>query len=125
MPGDEEPKSKFRLVLRIARWSLLAFALFWVSIGILALLPITTNVDTLAFPEDLGGGDPEAIVVLVHGTFSPGADWTQPTSAIVQAIQRRFQRTRLQFYRFDWPGLFGGSLNNTHFQRYTASIKLA
>jgi len=125
MPGTEEQKTKLRLLLRVARWSLLAFALFWVIIGILALLPIEPNVDTLAFPEDLGGADPEAIVILVHGTFSPGADWTQPTSSIVHGIQRRFQGTRLQFYRFDWPGLFGGSLNNTHFQRYTASIKLA
>jgi hypothetical protein len=76
MPGTEEQRTTLRLLLRVARWSLLAFALFWVIIGILALLPIKPNVDTLAFPEDQGGANPEAIVILVHGTFSPGADWT-------------------------------------------------
>jgi pimeloyl-ACP methyl ester carboxylesterase len=124
MPEQNEAKSARKILVRIGRWFLFAFVFFWIILGIFALLPIKLNVETTAFPRDIGG-QPDVIVVLVHGTFSPRAEWTQPTSSLVRAIQNEFQDARLQFYRYDWPGLFGGSLNNTHFQRYAASLRLA
>jgi pimeloyl-ACP methyl ester carboxylesterase len=124
MPKDAKLPRKISFLLNAGRWVLLAFALFWIAIGIFAFWPIDVKVGTTAFPNDIGG-EPDAIIILVHGTFSPDANWTQPTFPLVRAIESRFQGARVQFYRFDWWGLMGGSLNNTHFQRYAASIKLS
>ena len=63
-------------------------------------------------------------MVLIHGTFAPGAIWTHRDSPLIQKLQGHFAGIRVMFQPFDWPGLFGGRFNNSHFYRYAASRAL-
>jgi len=69
-------------------------------------------------------GEPSRIVVLVHGTFAPNADWTEPGSTLVRAIRAAEPADNTLFVRFNWPGSIGGYQNNTNFVRYGAGQKL-
>jgi len=69
-------------------------------------------------------GEPARIVVLVHGTFAPDADWTDPRSTLVKAIRAAEPADDTLFVRFSWPGSIGGYQNNTNFIRYDAGQKL-
>lgn len=109
----------------------MALAILIVLGGATVLVPILRNRQTLAdgqrsafpTPEQLGG-NPEAVIVLVHGTFAPRADWTAPEAPLVQAIKSHFKGLRVMFQPFDWPGFFGGRFNNTHLHRYGAARTL-
>jgi hypothetical protein len=57
----------------------------------------------------------ETIVVLVHGTFAPGAEWTRPFSPLVRAVQGAVDPNRTLVIPFGWSG------QNNHRERLGAS----
>ena len=85
---------------------------------------IDVNVRVLSSTYELGG-DPDEIIILVHGTFSPNADWTRPDSKFVKTIRDRLSIDRVQFIEFNWPGYIFGFQNNTNFVRQKAAEKLS
>ena len=64
-----------------------------------------------------------AIVVLVHGTFVPGAPWTRHGSTIREAIERQFQG-QVEFRVLLWPGRVFRHYNNTHRARRRGAERL-
>src|SRR3954451_19823558 len=92
-----------------------------IAAGVILWHRESSDVMRPTFPsvQELGGA-PDAIVILAHGTFAPGAVWTQPGSPLVRALKEHFSGVRLMFHPFDWPGFFGGKFNNTHAHRYAA-----
>src|SRR5512139_309573 len=60
---------------------------------------------------------PDHVVVLVHGTFAQGAEWTRPESVVGAALSRALRRSHV--YAFDWSG------RNTHRARLRAGADLA
>lgn len=123
----DHPRPKAKVLWKFAR-RCLAFLLLLVFIGLLAvsLVPSTLVTKSTAFPSNEAlGGEPDAIVILVHGTFAPRAGWTQQNSLIVSTIQQRFDGIKVQFYQFDWAGSLFDASNNSHFHRFAASEKLS
>jgi hypothetical protein len=115
-----------KLLLKVFAWIVVsAFLLLAVGIVVAAVLPKDLNFTaTVHPPVGPTQGAPDTIVVLVHGTFAPRAEWTMPNSALVQAIRQHLDGVAIEFVRFEWDGYFGGTLNNTHFHRYAAGQAL-
>jgi hypothetical protein len=65
----------------------------------------------------------KAIVVLVHGTFVPGAEWTRDGSLIRTAIEKEFQE-KVEFRILLWTGRFVRRYNNTHAARRRGAERL-
>ena len=104
------------------------FALLGLIALLLAMVLVTVLFSRVgdAKPSFFGRttGEPARIVVLVHGTFAPNADWTEPGSTLVKAIRAAEPADDTLFVRFGWPGSIGGYQNNTNFIRYGAGQKL-
>src|SRR5258707_10184901 len=116
-----------KLSIKVLGWIVAsAFLLLAVGVVVAAVLPKDLNFKaTVHAPEGQTTSRPDAIVVLVHGTFAPRAEWTMPNSELVQAIRKHLAGLPTQFVRFEWDGYFGSALNNTHFHRYAAGEALA
>src|SRR5687767_8695828 len=56
-------------------------------------------------------------IVLIHGTFSPEASWTQPTSELRRALQRQMGADA-HLESFPWSG------KNTAVERYAGAQDL-
>lgn len=65
----------------------------------------------------------EIIIILVHGTFAPDAQWTGLDSQLVNVIGRELG-TSVRFERFIWPGRLLRGFNNSHSARLEAGRKL-
>ena len=57
------------------------------------------------------------VVVLVHGTFAPGAEWTQPRSPLRESV-RQASPSKVDFHSFEWNG------RNTHEARISEGERL-
>ena len=109
---------------RKRRFLVVTFVITLLSVGVslwLNRLPEPPIETSFLLPSD---GPPDAIVVLVHGTFFPDAPWVQPTSALPVAIGRALAPRRVLFKTFVWTGLFGGRYNNTNAVRRGAAKRL-
>ena len=67
---------------------------------------------------------PQAIIILVHGTFAPDAPWTQAGSALRNAVLSHFGSIAVSFYQFNWLGSLSPRYNNTNLARYDAGRRL-
>jgi pimeloyl-ACP methyl ester carboxylesterase len=70
------------------------------------------------------GKPPQAIIILVHGTFAPDAPWTQTGSALRNSILSHFDSVAVSFYQFNWLGSLSPRYNNTNLARYDAGRRL-
>jgi pimeloyl-ACP methyl ester carboxylesterase len=75
--------------------------------------------------EEFASEAPDAVVVLIHGTFAPEAEWMQKTSKIVQHLRSGLGRFKIAFCKFQWKGNVAHWLNNSHLDRYVASQRLS
>ena len=69
----------------------------------------------------------ECVIVLVHGTFAPGASWTQDGSLFRKRISELLKTKKVRFERFDWTGRWPGPLkkiNNSHTIRLSSAGRL-
>ena len=116
-------RRKWRVYLKIPALTL--FGIITLLLG-LALLTVAVarvgNAETSFFGRKTG--EPSRIVVFVHGTFAPNADWTEPHALLVRAIEAAKPTNDILFVRFRWPGAIDGYQNNTNFVRYGAGQKL-
>jgi hypothetical protein len=66
------------------------------------------------------------VITLVHGTFAPGAAWTQPGSRLREMIQAQLGgECQVGFEVFNWSGFLGTRFNNGHRYRLRAGERLA
>jgi pimeloyl-ACP methyl ester carboxylesterase len=93
--------------------------------GVAAILGPDLSACLLDDEREFASTAPDAVVILIHGTFAPDAEWVKKDSKMVQRLRCDLDTFKIAFCRFQWSGNVARWFNNSHLDRYAASQRLS